>query len=798
MDSAYTILIVDDNDTLLKLSRDTFVLSGYKVLTARDGEEAMTVLKSEKVDLVVTDILMPNVDGYMLCYRIRSDSALRDIPVMIYTATYTSASDEALAREIGADRFIRKPAPMKALTGTAAELLKQDPQPHIAPEKGKLEQVTRQYSEGLVQKLESKNIKLEETTAKLVRSEARLKEAQRVAHIGSWEVDLVNNISTWSDEFFNLFGLEKDEIPSTPESFLSLVHPDDFVRVAQYLETALNVFTGSDFDFGFVRKDGMLRYGYSKYHFEYDDSGKATRLYGIVQDVTDKKTAEEALQTAHNRLRFHLENTPLGFIEWDDTVHVRSWSRRAEQIFGWPEKEFIELQKTGYSQVFNEDMALALKVGKQLISGELTNNNIQHRNLTKDGRVIWCEWFNSALKDKHGKVITIMSLVQDITERKMMEQSLSEFNERYDILSKATNDAIWDWNIETDTELWNHGIQTIFGYADKHIASSHSWWKNKIHPDDYPRIGNEIQQANARGDTNWTSEYRFLCADGTFKNVLDRAYIIYREGRSVRMIGAMQDITELARYREDLEEMVRERTHKLNQALEKEKELVGLKSRFISIASHEFRTPLSTISLATGFLQKYATRMTADQVTQKLEEVAKQVKQMTFLLDDVLLVGKAEAGKIKINLDTLTMTALKQIADEAVESIGTHTLVYSKKCNQNEITTDEKLIRNIVSNLLTNAVKFSPDKEKVYMEVSCDRQHMKITVRDEGIGIPSEETEELFIAFSRGSNVGSIEGTGLGLSIVKKAVDLLDGSLHVKSELGKGTEFKVVLPLQHE
>jgi PAS domain S-box-containing protein len=797
MESDFTILVVDDNDTLLKLSRDTFVFCGYNVLTARDGEEAMIILANENVDLVVTDILMPNVDGYMLCFKIRSDDRLRDIPVMIYTATYTSASDEALASEIGADRFIRKPAPMKVLADTAAELLKLGRQPHTAPEKGKLEQVTRQYSEGLVEKLERKNVELEEIKFKLEKSERQLKEAHNIARIGSWEVDLATGVHTWSDEFFRLFGISPDGVAPSVEQFAALIHPEDQPLAGREMEKAFTTGLDSYFNFRFVRQDdNSLRYGLSLWRFELSDQNVPVRLAGIIQDVTDKKTAEEALQTAHDRLRFHIENTPLGFIEWDDTWHVRSWSRRAEEIFGWSEKEFIHLQKTGFSQVFDEDMPLVVKLAQQLISGEVTNNKIQHRNRTKDGRVIWCEWFNSALKDKDGKVITIMSLVQDITERKTMEQSLSEFNERYEILSKATNDAIWDWNIETDSELWNHGIQTIFGYDDKEVASSHIWWKNKIHPEDYPRIGKEIQDANGKAETNWTSEYRFLCANGSYKHVLDRAYIIYHDGEPVRMIGAMQDITELVRYRQNLEEMVKERTHKLNQALEKEKELVGMKSRFISIASHEFRTPLATISLASGFLQKYLAKMTPGQVAQKLEEVEKQVKQMTFLLDDVLLVGKAEAGKIKINLSKLTTAALKQIASDAVESLGTHKLVYSEKCDQMEITTDEKLIRNIVTNLLTNAVKFSPDKNKVYMDVSCDQQRMRITVRDEGMGIPAEEIEELFIAFSRGSNVGSIEGTGLGLSIVKKAVDLLSGSLDVKSELGKGTEFKIVLPHQ--
>ena len=151
------------------------------------------------------------------------------------------------------------------------------------------------------------------------------------------------------------------------------------------------------------------------------------RLPSAVINSIEKHRLEEEQQAAHERLLFHIENTPLGFIEWDHQGFAKSWSKRAEEIFGWTGKEFIESQENGFSQAYKEDLPWVSKILEQLISGEVERNKVQHRNATKDGRMIWCEWFNSVLKDKDGKVKTIMSLVQDITEQKQLEWQKDNF-----------------------------------------------------------------------------------------------------------------------------------------------------------------------------------------------------------------------------------------------------------------------------------------------------------------------------------------------------------------------------------
>jgi signal transduction histidine kinase len=266
-----------------------------------------------------------------------------------------------------------------------------------------------------------------------------------------------------------------------------------------------------------------------------------------------------------------------------------------------------------------------------------------------------------------------------------------------------------------------------------------------------------------------------------------------REVTGVLFVG--QDITELTDYRKSLEKKVEERTRELQQAVRKEKELVEMKSRFISIASHEFRTPLTTIALSVGFIKKYNQRISPEILDEKLEGIKKQVNHMTYLLDDVLTIGKAEAGKIEVVLSLIKVDLFKTLAEEVMRTKATHKLRFTKRCRLSAFQSNEKLIRNIVINLLANAVKFSPGRKEVFMDVACDKQNLFFSVRDLGLGIPVKDRKGLFSSFSRGSNVGSIEGTGLGLSIVKKAVDLLQGSITVKSRLRKGTEFNVVLPL---
>jgi len=267
-------------------------------------------------------------------------------------------------------------------------------------------------------------------------------------------------------------------------------------------------------------------------------------------------------------------------------------------------------------------------------------------------------------------------------------------------------------------------------------------------------------------------------------------------GEVVGLLFVGQDITELTEYRRSLELKVEQKTKALQEALKKEKEVVEMKNRFVSIASHEFRSPLSSIEFETSLIKRIK-GIDNKNLRKRLETIEKQTSHMSRLLDDVLAYGKSEAGKIQLFIsDILLKEFLARIIEEVSHRPEKHRIKTDFRNLPQIIGADEKLLRSILINLLTNAIKFSPGKEQVYLTVEGSGTEITITVRDEGMGIPKDELNKIFEPFLRGKGVEGIQGTGLGLSIVKKSIELLNGSVQVESELNKGTTFNVTIPMR--
>lgn len=242
-----------------------------------------------------------------------------------------------------------------------------------------------------------------------------------------------------------------------------------------------------------------------------------------------------------------------------------------------------------------------------------------------------------------------------------------------------------------------------------------------------------------------------------------------------------------------------ERSQKeLNEALNKEKELNEIKSRFVSMASHEFRTPLSTVLSSASLIGKYTKEEEQVNRDKHVKRIKDAVKHLNELLEDFLSLGKLEEGKIKADPATFKLSEFTlDITEEMKPILKQGQLIEAGVTGLDTFCTDKRLVKNILINLLGNAIKFSPENSIVTLQLNNNNDTLVVTVADKGIGISAEDQHHLFTSFFRGNNAGNIPGTGLGLHIVKRYTGLLSGNIALESVVGRGTTITITLPRLH-
>jgi len=293
----------------------------------------------------------------------------------------------------------------------------------------------------------------------------------------------------------------------------------------------------------------------------------------------------------------------------------------------------------------------------------------------------------------------------------------------------------------------------------------------------------------------------------------------YEQDGQTMVVAFIIDITErkqhennIRRLNMELEEKVEERTRVLQQALqelelskeqlskalESEKSLNDMKSRFVTMASHEFRTPLSTILSSVSLISRYNTEDEDEKRQKHVQRIKSAVTNLTLILNDFLSAERVDEGKILVRSETVCVPEMtNEVLTEINGLLKTGQSVSYSHDGADTIATDKQMIRNILLNLVSNAIKFSPESRKIAVHTAVAGEQLHIEVQDEGLGIPPEEQKHLFERFFRARNVTNIQGTGLGLSIVLKYLEMLGGTIRFESELHKGTTFFIRIPDNH-
>lgn len=393
-----------------------------------------------------------------------------------------------------------------------------------------------------------------------------------------------------------------------------------------------------------------------------------------------------------------------------------------------------------------------------------------------------------------------LSTFIDLTEKLKSQKIIAESEAWFRSIADNSPVMIWGSDNKQSINYTNSTWAEFTGFSADKITEND--WQNIIHPEDYDKFQNIYTKAfNLKKP--FTREYRLKRNDGKHRWIYDFAKpLIMPDGSFKGYIGSCADIHIKKTLYNKLERLVKERTFELTESLEKEKSLNDAKSRFVSMASHEFRTPLSSILSSVFLIEKYTDLIDNNdeidyiKIRQKhLAKIKKSINHLTEILNDFLSIDKLDQGKIKANNEEID---IKLFSEEIIEEIKgilkiDKYIIYNH-IGENRIFQDKKILKNIYLNLLSNAIKYSPEGKQINLTTKVSAKKVVLQIEDHGIGIPPEEQSNLFTKFFRATNVINIEGTGLGLNIVKRYIELLNGTINFTSQIEKGTIFTIQFP----
>ncbi|MFN8361166.1 MAG: PAS domain-containing protein [Candidatus Kapaibacterium sp.] len=535
------------------------------------------------------------------------------------------------------------------------------------------------------------------------------------------------------------------------------------------------------------RKDGTPYWVRIQAQPIFDLQGNLTQYFAIEEDISDSKRMMIDIKTTNARLRTLVGNLSDGVLLENEHRIIEIINNRFCELFGIPVSPEV-LVGTDCSQAaeqakglfvneqeFVERVETLLRERVQVFGDELE---------LKDGR-----WFDRDFIPifQEDTYLGHLWVYTDITDRKRYNSTLRQQREFYEnILNKIPSDiAVFDnehhYLFVNPIGIKNKELREwIIGKTDYDYCE----YRNRpiAIADGRRALYNAVMESKEL--KIWEEEV--VRPDGEKDIFLRYMYPVLDEKSNVTMlIGYGINITDRKKAEKEIAD-----------ALSRQQELNELKSRFVSMISHEFRTPLSTILSSAQLLEKYWDTFTEEKRKKHFPKIEIAVSRMTALLDDVLFIGRTDSNKAVFSPKLLNIKSycLDVIEEVSMSGYGTDRVDFEFEGTGEEVLADDKLLRHILVNLLSNALKYSPKSEQVDFTVHTMAESMRFQVRDRGIGIPADDQTRLFEVFHRASNVGTVHGTGLGLSIVKRSVDIHGGTITVESTEGAGTTFTVELP----
>ncbi len=500
VDNQYHILLVEDNKSdaqLIKIQLGK-LNKEIAVTIVSEKQAFLKHLQQDLPDLVLCDYNLPGFSGMEALHLVREKYP--DLPFILVSGQIDE--EEAVdAMQAGVSDYIMKDNLQRLNPAVLRELL---------------------------------------NYRQLIKKQELLNKAYQLAEIGHWEVDVKNEELFWSSGIKKMHEVDEDFEPDL-ESALSFVKDEHRRIIRKALEQAVE--TGESFneELIIITAKGNERWvrTFGETVFENDE---CVRIYGSTQNIDKRRRAEEALRLSEHRFKSLIQDGSdlISILDSEGNYIYASPNSERQTGLGASSEEFIG--KNCFDFIHEEDQERIRETMKNLSAFETAEPD-PYRLRVGDGPWRWLESIITNMTENPA-IRGYIGNTRDVTERIKQQEVLRESVERFQILSKATSDTIWDFDLDKDIVLYNKNIHAMFGYRKQEVEKAGNWWREKIHAEDYPHVVKEIEDALSQKKDRFQMEYRFQCADGSYKYIYDRAFIVSgADQQPVRIIGAMQDVT---------------------------------------------------------------------------------------------------------------------------------------------------------------------------------------------------------------------------------------------------------------
>lgn len=501
------------------------------------------------------------------------------------------------------------------------------------------------------------------------------------------------------------------------------------------------------------------------------------------QDQTISK-----LEATLEKFDFYMKGSNQALYELNIDTNKSIFSYNWEKILGYTNEEITVDTEFWKNSTHPEDL-LKITVDLEYFISEKSSNYCGiARMFHKNGHTVWVKYFGLLKKNKQGIPKKIIATYSDITADIEKEKLLELSEEKFRFIANNTTDIISQHKIDGSYTYASNSIKEILGYEPYEMLNKIAF--DFIHPDDRALISN-IRKDLLRDSKPVTFTYRFRKKDNTYvwletsvRNIINEENVV------VGFQTSSRDVSERIKAEQEIKT-----------ALKRERQLREMKSRFVAMASHQFRTPLTVIYSNAELIDlktNHLDQKTVNSVENITSRIKKEVDRMTELMNNILIFGKYESKKIKkeikkINFNIYIKTLVETYFNGALEKGKIQIKIKGKK---KVFYTDETLLTHILTNLISNAFKYSAGKPNPHIIISYLENEIEIEVTDFGIGIPEDEIQYLFTSFFRASNTTTIIGSGLGLTIIKQFTLFLKGKIELKSKENFGTTIKLNFPYE--